>query len=143
MARLSEYSDEIAEEICSALSCTHKSLPKLINEHPGWPGVRTVYDWLEQFPQFSHQYARARSRQREYKCDTAEDVAQETEDVQRAKVILDARKWHLKVMEPKKYGERLDLTTRDETDVTTKSRAEIKQHIASYIEAEVVKRTGK
>jgi hypothetical protein len=38
-----------------------------------------------------------------------------TEHIQRSKLRIDTRKWNLSKMQPKKYGEKLDLTTNNES----------------------------
>jgi hypothetical protein len=119
-----EYTQEIGELICEAISTSNRSLKK-ITESLGF-GVRTVYKWLDSNEEFRHQYARAKEAQAdmlaEEMLEIADDSANDTIDgeygpmenkewVNRSKLRVDTRKWIASKLKPKKYGDKLDLTT--------------------------------
>lgn len=122
MGRPSEYTPEVALEIC-ALIIEGKSL-RAICSAENMPGVRTVYSWLQANESFQQQYARAKEDQADTLADEILDIADDgghdkivTEDgtlidhdhITRSRLRVDTRKWIASKLKPKKYGERLDL----------------------------------
>lgn len=93
----------------------------------GTPDIGTVLDWIDRDPTgFGQQYARARQAQREHIVEeimeiaddgsndwmerrredgSIEEVVINHEHVQRSRLRIDARKWYLGKMEPKRYGD--------------------------------------
>ena len=73
------------------------------------PAISRVMAWLassaDMYGGFREQYAHARDAQADLIFDKLADVsADETIDVQRARLIVDTEKWRLARMKPKKYG---------------------------------------
>lgn len=119
--QLSEYTPERARRICDEIA-SGISL-RTICAQEGMPACSTVFLWLTKHPEFSEQYARAREAQ----ADTmAEDILEIADDgrndwvktqeggdayngdhVQRSKLRVDARKWLMSKMAPKKYGDKV------------------------------------
>ena len=56
-----------------------------------------------------HQYARARDQQAATYADDIVNIADTEQDPNKARVRIDARKWHASKLAPKKYGEKLEL----------------------------------
>jgi hypothetical protein len=54
---------------------------------------------------------RACKIRREDRFEKLEDVIDKEEDVQRARLKVDVIKWQLSKEEPKKYGDKLDMTS--------------------------------
>jgi hypothetical protein len=78
------------------------------------PPVRTVFRWLERHASFREAYARAREEQAEAIFDEILDVADDAlDDSQSRRVRIDARKWALGRMLPKRFGDRVALTGGD------------------------------
>jgi hypothetical protein len=92
------------------------------------PASSTVFKWLGLFPSFAEQYARARESQAETLAEDILEIADDArndwmerrgeedagwvangEHIQRSRLRIDARKWLMSKMAPKKYGEKLDL----------------------------------
>jgi transposase-like protein len=89
----------------------------------------TFHEWVEQDEELAKQYARATERRAEAIFEDILNIADENyEDVyidsegiertdhdvvQRARLRVDARRWMLGKMQPKKYGDKLDLTSGD------------------------------
>lgn len=73
------------------------------------PNTSTVMLWLKNKPEFLGQYARAREWQADNLFDQALDILHESYsdnvEVQTAKLRLDAIKWTVGKLAPKKYGE--------------------------------------
>lgn len=116
------YSEDTAKEICLRIM-RGESLKAICRDDfmpPNWQ----VHEWLSGKPEFADRYARAC----EVRADTifddileiADDNQQDivlnadgterlnTDHVQRAKLRIDARKWALAKMQPKKYGDKVD-----------------------------------
>jgi hypothetical protein len=77
------------------------------------PALETVRVWLALDAEFSVQYARAREEQADYYADEIIEIADTAEDANLARLRIDARKWKASKLRPKKYGEKLDLTSED------------------------------
>lgn len=107
--RPSEYTPEVAADICSLLA-DGESLRKVC-ERPGMPGKATVFRWLAQHEEFRDQYAKATDTRAdaifEEMFDIADEVAEESAAVAKARLRIDTRKWALARMNPKKYGEKV------------------------------------
>ena len=133
--RPSEYSDVIVDRICDALADA-RSLRSICCE-PDMPAQSTVFRWLadERYAAFRERYARAREAQADAIFDEMLDIADDGtndwmerrredgsvdevlnhEHISRSKLRVDARKWMAGKLAPKKYGEKLDLTSSDGT----------------------------
>lgn len=76
------------------------------------PGLRTVMRWAKDNDDFGTEYAQAREAQAEVMDDkilTAADGAKA--DPQAARVQIDAYKWRAAKLAPKRYGEKIDVTS--------------------------------
>lgn len=103
------FSDELAAEICKQI-IDGLSLRKICKSEQ-MPNRDTIHDWLSKNTSFSDQYAKACKLRRENKFEELEDIAASEPDVQRARLKIDVVKWQLSKEEPKKYGDKLDMTT--------------------------------
>lgn len=127
MAGVTTYADEVALQICERLA-NGESL-KAICEDEGMPARSTVFKWLAENKPFSDMYARAREEQADAIFDEIIEIADDGrndwmerrgeedagwvtngENIQRAKLRIDARKWMAGKLRPKKYGEKLELS---------------------------------
>ena len=91
------------------------------------PSVPTFYDWLDNDEEKSKQYARACEIRADAIFDEIIDIADDktlditytesgvqianTEFIARSRVRIDARKWVASKLQPKKYGDKVDVTT--------------------------------
>lgn len=107
--RPSDYLPEVAADICSLLA-DGESLRKVC-ERQGMPGKATVFRWLAQHEDFRDQYAKATDTRAdaifEEMFDIADEVAEESAAVAKARLRIDTRKWARARMNPKKYGEKV------------------------------------
>jgi hypothetical protein len=119
--RPSKYNATIANKICEQL-VSGKSL-RAICAKSGMPNTITVYRWLAAHEEFRDQYARARADQAERYLDEIIEIADNegrdtttTADgaevvnhaaVNRARLRVDARKWAMSKLAPKKYGDKV------------------------------------
>ena len=108
MGRPSTYTPELAKEICKRLLT--RNLSKVC-EDEDMPSRETIYTWMTEFRDFSDNYARACKIRREDRFERMEDVVEHEPDVQRARLKVDVIKWQLSKEEPKKYSDKLDVTS--------------------------------
>ncbi len=104
--RPSKYTDEIAAEICRQIA-EGKSLVK-ITEDIG-VSYQTVLNWLHDNETFLGKYARAREQQADFYADEMVTIADTTDDPNKARLQIDARKWKASKLAPKKYGDKLSV----------------------------------
>lgn len=121
--RPSGYTQEIADVICERLA-NGESLRRICRDDD-MPEMRTVMRWLNAREEFCQQYARARELQAECIFDEMAEIADDGtndwmasnapdcegyklngEHVSRSKLRIDARKWMLAKMAPRKYGDK-------------------------------------
>lgn len=112
--RPSSYTQEIGDIICDRLG-DGQSL-RSICANADMPDKSTVFRWLEVNQVFRDHYARAREAQAASYADDIVDISDNETDPQKARVRIDARKWHASKLAPKKYGDftRTELSTADD-----------------------------
>jgi len=122
MGRPSEFNQEVADRICERLA-DGESL-RSICSGDDMPNKATVFRWLGQFSVFSDQYTRAREVQADALFDDVLSIADNSkndwmesngkddagwmlngDNIRRAQLRIDARKWMAGKLRPKKYGE--------------------------------------
>ena len=112
MTRSSTYTNKTAEQICERLADGEPLAA--ICRSDGMPAKRTVYDWRMAHPEFDVAYLAARDdgfdsiaeRTRQ----TARGTGESSGDVQRDKLIIDTDLKLLAKWDPRRYGEKLDLS---------------------------------
>lgn len=107
--RPSDYLPEVADDIC-ALIASGESVLK-ISKRPGMPAQSTIYKWLSEHEEFSEKYRRARETQADYFADEmigiADSCIPDAAEVAKAKLRIDARKWYVTKVAPRKYGDKI------------------------------------
>ena len=133
MARPTKYTEELGKEICQRIASGETVLS--ISKDPDMPASSSIYLWLldENKKEFSENYAQARMAQADYYFDqlieiaddkTKDDIDFEREDgsvtslpnkehMARSRLRVDTRKWYLSKVLPKKFGDKLDVTSGD------------------------------
>lgn len=129
LGRPSSYTKEMADQLCSYLA-EGQSL-RTACDREGMPDKATVFRWLRTNESFCDQYTRAKEQGTEALADEITDIADngtndwmevekgkgnfvtvlDREHVERSKLRIESRKWLLAKMRPKKYGDKLDMTT--------------------------------
>jgi len=117
--------DSIISEIESG-----KSLIQTLKEK-GKPATETFYKWLEEDETKAKRYARACEIRELLLLDEIIEISDHREEdhtpftgsnvVQRDRLRIDARKWALSKLNPKKYGDKTDITTDGEKITTPKT----------------------
>lgn len=113
IGRPSKMSQDLIDSICDMLA-DGKSL-RYIALKEEMPDLRTLRRWLRDNESFRLQYARAREEQADYYADLIMEIGADTlegrYDAQAARVASDNIKWIASKLKPKKYGDKVDLTT--------------------------------
>lgn len=119
MARPSDYTEEIALDICVRLA-NGESLSRICDKESS-PHVSTIYRWLNSKPEFRDMYARAREDQADTLADEIIAISDEQREavtrdgtiydpeVNRDRLRIDTRKWVAAKLKPRKYGDKLEL----------------------------------
>jgi len=127
------YSEKDIEEIFSTiLERIEKgeALRQILKEEK-MPSSQTFYVWIEEDKVKSKRYARATELRADAIFEDILDIADDsshdiikdkegnekinTEFVQRSRLKVDARKWIVAKLNPKKYGDKIDVTSNHET----------------------------
>ena len=107
--RPTDYSEALATEICTRILAGN-SLSKVCKADD-MPSRSSVNKWLAENTDFSDNYVRACKIRRENRFEDLDEVVDTVEDVQRARLKVDVIKWQLSKEEPKKYGDKIDMTS--------------------------------
>lgn len=137
MGRPSDFTPEIANEICERLAKGESLRSICSGERDDFiPGQTTVYRWLEENEEFRKQYAHARERQADHFVEEIIDIADQpnvrtsadgevvASDPQRDRLRVDARKWVAAKLAPKKYGDKVALAGDAENPVQVVTKIE-------------------
>lgn len=116
------YTKELAELLCEFLA-QGMSLRSACKEK-GMPAVRTVFGWMRDHPEFLPLYARAKEEAADAMAEEINDIADDalTEAskgdpkssnarVAAMKLRIDTRRWYMAKFKPKKYGDKIDVTS--------------------------------
>ena len=76
---------------------------------PDVPSIPTVYKWLDNYPDFFQDYARARTKQADTFADMVMTEAFNSHDAQIGRLRIDALKWTASKLAPKKYGDKVEV----------------------------------
>jgi hypothetical protein len=144
MAYSQDDKNNIFKNVCARIA-EGEALSVILRSDDSFPSRQTFYDWIESSADFIDKYARAT----QYRADvmfedmiTISNTEQETiktvfdgekttiikeDHHQSRKLQIDTIKWALSKMQPKKYGDKIDLTNaggKFESNITvTKSEA--------------------
>jgi hypothetical protein len=118
--------DEILHKITEGNSIRH-----ILRDNESLPSRKTFLEWLAKDKDLSSQYARTCDVRADIIFDEMMDIADDgtndymtkqigdgieiqvlnTEHIQRSRLRIDTRKWILSKMNPKKYSDKIDLTS--------------------------------
>lgn len=115
MGRPTKFSQKLADTICVSLA-DGESL-RTICSQSAMPARSTVFRWLEESEAFRDQYTRAREASAEADADDvghyARQAARGEIEPAAARAAIDGLKWAAGKRAPKKYGDKIDLTSSD------------------------------
>lgn len=128
MATPNTLTDEVFKEICAEIS-EGKSL-RSICRRDDMPSIEAFRLQVNKDEDKLAQYTCARTERADFIFEECMDIADESENdkdengqldqeaIQRAKLRIDTRKWMLGKMQPKKYGDKLDVDMKGDLKVT-------------------------
>ena len=140
--RPSKYTDKLADKICQMIA--QGQSVRSICAKKDMISMQTFFRWLRENDKFREQYARA-CEERSYM--HAEDIIEiadnatndymeklegdgyifNSENVQRSRLRIDTRKWLMSKLNPKIYGDKLDMTTNGNDIGVTLSASQAEQ----------------
>lgn len=129
--RPSTYTQELADRICEELALGQSM--RTVCAMDGMPAMSSVFKWLRENPAFSEQYEKAKAESADAMAEDLLHIAdtpvmgeiktikpdgtveiKQDEMLGHRRLQVDARKWLMAKMKPKKYGEKLDVTSEGE-----------------------------
>lgn len=139
-----EQQKDIINRICSHISEERQSLRSALLLDK-MPDKNQFYKWIRETESFREQYARACNERADAIFEEMIDIADDgkndymtkslggvdvevlnAEHVQRSKLRIDARKWMLSKMNPKKYGDKVQQELSGEVEIKTVTGFEVK-----------------
>lgn len=121
--RPSIYSAEIARKICDQMIDGRDLLD--ICQDEDMPSRATVYAWLDKYPDFQTQYARAREALADFELSKLKKLADACteENVNSTRVKLNHFQWRVMKIAPRVYGDRTrtEVTGADGGPIETKA----------------------
>lgn len=126
--RPTKYSQDLADSICEMIAMGYSM--RSVSADESMPASSTMFKWLREHTEFSEQYARACEERSEAMAEDILDIADDgtndwmeiekrgetytvanNEAIQRSRLRVDTRKWLMAKTKPKKYGDKLDMTS--------------------------------
>lgn len=129
VGRPTDYTQELADKICAQLAQGDSMRTVCVADD--MPAMTTMFRWLREKPEFKQQYEKAKEEAADALAEDMLDIADDAsndwmvvhrkddsegwqlngEHVQRSRLRIDTRKWIAAKLKPKKYGDKLDMTT--------------------------------
>ncbi len=143
--------DSVVDYICEHLESSSCGMQAILdNCDEDMPNQFSIYRWLNKFDDLSEKYAQAKQKQMDYLAeellliaddsindytikggaDGEEQIVLNAEHVQRSRLRIDARKWLMSKLKPKKYGDKLHTELSGDigvSDLSSLSDDELKQ----------------
>ena len=123
-----KFTHELFETICQQIATSERGLVSICRDND--LNASTFYDWLLENPDLANKYARAKELQAEFMAEQIIEIADDgtndymtivkgdteynvenKEVTNRSRLRVDARKWVASKLYPKKYGDKVDVTT--------------------------------
>ena len=130
VGRPTDYTQELVDEICEKIA-TGDSM-RSVCRCDDMPAMTTLFRWLREKEGFKKQYEIATQERTEAMSEDIIDIAdngtndwmkthgkddegykQNGETLQRSRLRVDVRKWHMSKMKPKKYGDKIQQEISD------------------------------
>lgn len=122
------YTQELADRICELLADGQSM--RTVCAQEDMPAMSSVFKWLRENEEFSQQYAKAKEESSDAMAEDLLHIAdtpvmgeiktikpdgtveiKQDEMLGHRRLQVDTRKWLMAKMKPKKYGDKLDMTT--------------------------------
>ncbi len=111
VGRPSKYTEELGLEICKRVADGESLLS--ISKDKDMPNRSTIHEWILTNEEFSNNYEKAVNVRTENMADDLINIADSVDpaETNKGRLRVDTRKWYLSKIMPKKYGDKLDVTT--------------------------------
>lgn len=122
------YTQELADRVCQRIAEGYSM--RTVCKPDDMPAMSTLFKWIREKPEFSQQYTKATEERTEAMAEDMLDIADDgsndlmtiqkgkeeytvenKEVTNRSRLRVDTRKWLMSKMKPKKYGDKLDVTS--------------------------------
>lgn len=125
--RPSLYTQQLANKICEQLA-QGRSM-RTVCRAEDMPSMATIFNWLRIHKDFLEQYDKAKQESTDAMAEDILDISDDgtndytsvdgklvanKEHVQRSRLRVDTRKWLMAKMKPKKYADKMDVTSGNE-----------------------------
>ncbi len=118
-----KYSPDMVDSICARIGAG-ESLNQICKEK-GLPKRTTVLGWMQKHPYLNDKYAKARLVQADFYADQIIEIADNPKiEYQRARVMIDARKWKACKMHPRNYGDKVAIDHSGTIETMSKEQVE-------------------
>lgn len=110
MGRPSKCTPELTLAICKRIA-EGESVRSIALDNE-MPDASTIHRWVINDEQdFRKQYEEAKTIGLEVRAEEIENIAETMKDIQRAKLVVDTKKWNMSKVAPKRFGDKLDMTS--------------------------------
>lgn len=148
--RPTDYTPDIAAVILERM--THGRSVRSIAKDEDMPAMSTIFKWLIEHKDFSEQYAGACEQRAEAIFEETIEIADDNrgdytvdedgneivnhENIQRARLRVDTRKWFVSKLAPKKYGDKTLIGSDPENPLPAADNADIARQVAFMLAKE-------
>lgn len=133
MARLTEYNYDLCVEICD-LVANGSHIIDALNSNDNYPSWSTFRRWKRDNDELQTLYTRSIQDKSEMVIfeinQTMNDLKNKTIDASQARVLIDTYKWLASKYYPKMFGDKLDLTSKDEKIESKDPLELLKEYVA-------------
>ena len=133
MARISEYDYKLCLEICDLIA-DGKHFIDALNSNDNYPSWSTFRRWKRDNDELQTLYTRSIQDKSEMVIfeinQTMNDLKNKTIDASQARVLIDTYKWLAAKYYPKMFGDKLDLTSKDEKIESKDPLELLKEYVA-------------
>ena len=95
--------------ICNIIAHSDMSLEDICKSKPYFPAPSAVVRWVSEGGALSEWYALAKDRQADYVAHQIVSIADSEDNPNKARNMIDARKWLASKLNPRKYGDKIEL----------------------------------
>ena len=133
MARLTEYDYNLCVEICERVSLG-EHIKDVLDSIESYPTFPTWCRWKREHDELFNLYTRSIQDKSEMLIfeinETMNDLKDKTIDASQARVLIDTYKWLASKYYPKMFGDKLDLTSKDEKIESKDPLELLKEYVA-------------
>lgn len=133
MARLTEYDYNLCVEICERVSLG-EHIKDVLDSIESYPTFPTWCRWKREHDELFNLYTRSIQDKSEMVIfeinQTMKDLKDKTIDASQARVLIDTYKWLASKYYPKMFGDKLDLTSKDEKIESKDPLELLKEYVA-------------